>query len=134
MAAAVDAPTFLAWDSYLSGERQAQRGHPAAAVVHSARALELAESVDDRFLAGAAWHTTPTTAARPGDPAAGDHLPATDDHWHASGTWNQLWLAPTSAHRHARVATADTATWQFCWGGPLQPSGDTGLRCRLEPA
>ena len=94
LAAAVDAPTFRAWDSYLRGERQAERGDPAAAVVHSARALELADAVDDRFLAGAARHTILTTAARTDDLAAAlTSFGPLIEHWHASGSWNQLWLA-----------------------------------------
>ena len=93
LAAAVDAPTFLAWDSYVRGERLAERGDLAAAVIHSARALELADAVDDRFLAGAARHTMLTTAARTGDPAALTSFGPLIDHWHASGSWNQLWLA-----------------------------------------
>ena len=93
LAAAVGAPTFLGCVSYLSGERRAERD-PAAAVVHSARALELAEEVDDRFLAGCARHTMLTTAARTGDPVAAlSSFGPLIDHWHASGAWTQLWLA-----------------------------------------
>ena len=93
LAAAVGAPTFLGYASYLSGERRAERD-PAAAVVHSARALELAEEVDDRFLAGVARHTMLTTAARTGDPVAAlSSFGPLIDHWHASGAWTQLWLA-----------------------------------------
>jgi hypothetical protein len=93
LAAAVGAPTFLGHASYLSGERRSERD-PAAAVVHCARALELAETVDDRFLAGVARHTMLTAAARTGDPVAA--LPSFGpliDHWHACGAWTQLWLA-----------------------------------------
>jgi predicted ATPase/class 3 adenylate cyclase len=93
LAAAVGAPTFLGNASYLSGERRAERD-PAGALVHCARALEMAEEVDDRFLAGIARLSMLTTAARTGDPVAAlSNFGPLIDHWHASGTWTEVWLA-----------------------------------------
>jgi predicted ATPase len=93
LAAAVGAPTFLGFVSYLRGERWAERD-PAAAAVHAARALELAEEVDDRFLGDCARLTMLTTAARTGDPVTAlSSFGPLIDHWHTSGAWNQMWLA-----------------------------------------
>ena len=123
-----------AWDSYLRGERRAERD-PAAAVVHSARALELAEEVDDRFLAGIARHTMLTTAARTGDPAAAlTSFGPLIDHWHASGAWNQLWLALRALidtlARHGRHR--DVAVLLGAYAS--SPRATPVLRRRLEPA
>ena len=134
LAAAVGAPTFLGNASYLSGERRAERD-PAAAVVHSARALELAEEVDDRFLAGIARHTMLTTAARTGDPVAAlSSFGPLIDHWHTSGAWTQLWLALRALDRHARPPRPAPRRGRAAGRLRLEPSGDTGLRRRRKPA
>jgi predicted ATPase/DNA-binding SARP family transcriptional activator len=93
LAGAVGSPSFLGWASYLRGERQAERD-PAEAVPYLAKAVDWAEQVDDRFLAGAARHTLLTSAARIGDPAASlSSFASLIDHWHSTGAWTQLWLA-----------------------------------------
>jgi predicted ATPase/DNA-binding SARP family transcriptional activator len=93
LAATVGSPSFLGWAAYLRGERQAERD-PAKAVPYLAKAVDWAEEVDDRFLAGVARHTLLTTAARIGDPAASlSSFASLIDHWHSNGAWTQLWLA-----------------------------------------
>ncbi len=92
-AAGTGAPSLLACAHYLSGERRAER-EPDAAAEHLSKAVELADSVDDRFLAGVARHTLLTSTKRHHDPNADlSGFGALIDHWHAVGTWTQLWLA-----------------------------------------
>ena len=110
-AAGTGAPSLLACAHYLSGERHADR-EPDAAAEHLSKAVELADSVDDRFLAGVARHTLLTSTKRHHDPNADlSGFGALIDHWHAVGTWTQLWLAlhtlieALSRHeRHREVA------------------------------
>jgi hypothetical protein len=92
-AANTGAPSFRAWAHYLSGERRAD-SEPAAAIQQLSRAVEIADAVDDRFLAGVARHTLLTTANRHQDSSTDlSSFGPLIDHWHTFGTWTQLWLA-----------------------------------------
>jgi predicted ATPase/DNA-binding SARP family transcriptional activator len=87
-------PTMLAFLAYGRGERRAERGDPDAAA-HLRQAIDLAEQVDCRFVAGIARHTLLTSAARGrGDPARFlVSLRPLIEHWHTFGAWTHLWIA-----------------------------------------
>jgi predicted ATPase/DNA-binding SARP family transcriptional activator len=79
------APSDQAWLAYCAGEIVLDRD-PAAALVSLDRAVELADSVENRYVGGVARVASSSLRARAGEPA--DALPAfaaVIDHWRRQG-------------------------------------------------
>jgi tetratricopeptide (TPR) repeat protein len=92
LAEATGSPSARAVAHYALGEISATR-HPAASEHHLRLAVELAESVDSRFVVGWAEVTLATIMARLGEPGAAlRYYESVIAEWQGVGAWTPQWV------------------------------------------